>query len=128
MPQNVTRILVVDDDIDIRELIPTVLKPHGYECITASTAAEALEKFTDDIGLVITDLNMPSDGISLIKSLREISQVPIIILTAYRRKYSSQLEQFGYIAWLTKPIEFKSLLDIVKLELGRGPAAGTRAA
>jgi DNA-binding response OmpR family regulator len=119
MQESTTRILVVDDDLDIRQLIPTVLKSSGYACVTAGNAAEGLERFTQDISLVITDLNMPSDGISLIKSLREISQVPIIILTAYRKKYVQELDQIGYIAWLTKPIEFKSLLDLVKLELGR---------
>ena len=122
MQHNATKILVVDDDLDIRELIPTVLKTNGYQCVTASNAAEALQRFTQDIALVITDLNMPSDGISLIKSLRQISEVPIIILTAYRKKFTEQLDEIGYIAWLTKPIEFKSLLDVVKLELGSSAA------
>lgn len=120
MQENNRQILVVEDDRDVRNMVSMVLKNNGYECATASNAAEGVERFTDDIRLVITDLNMPGGGIVLIKSLRQIREVPMIILTGYHKQYSEQLDQFGYITWLTKPIEFASLLNLVKMELNRG--------
>jgi DNA-binding response OmpR family regulator len=121
MQENNAQILVVEDDRDIRNIVSTVLKKNGYECVTASTAAEGIERFAENIRLVITDLNMPGDGISLIKSLRDIREVPMIILTGYHKQYAERLDQFGYITWLTKPIEFTSLLNVVKMELKRSP-------
>ena len=121
MQENAPQILVVEDDRDIRSIVSTVLKNNGYECATASGAAEGLARFTEDIRLVITDLNMPGDGISLIKSLRQVREVPIIILTGYHKQYADRLDQFGFITWLTKPIEFTSLVDVVKMELKRSP-------
>ena len=129
MPDSTAQILVVEDDRDIRNLVSTVLEKNGYRCATASTAAEGLQRFTQDIRLVITDLNLPGDGIALIKSLRAVREVPLVILTGYHKQYADRLDQFGYITWLTKPIEFTSLLNVVKLELKRGalrPALAVR--
>jgi DNA-binding response OmpR family regulator len=119
MQESATQILVVEDDRDIRNIVSTVLKKNGYECVTAATTAEALQRFTENIQLVITDLNLPGDGVALIKSLREIREVHIIILTGYHKQYAERLDQLGYITWLTKPIEITSLLDLVKMELTR---------
>ena len=119
MQDTASQVLVVEDDREIRNLISTVLEKNGYRCATASTTAEGLERFTEDIRLVITDLNMPGDGVALIKSLRDIREVPLVILTGYHKQYAERLHQFGYITWLTKPIEFTSLLEVVKMELMR---------
>jgi DNA-binding response OmpR family regulator len=114
------QILVVEDDRDIRNIVSAFLKNNRYECITANSAAQGLEKFTDDIRLVITDLNLPGDGIALIKALRRLREVPMVILTGYHKQYAERLDQFGYITWLTKPIEFTTLLDVIKMEMKRG--------
>ena len=119
MLEHTTQILVVEDDRDIRNIVSTVLKTNGYECATAGTAADALQRFTENIRLVITDLNLPGDGVTLIESLRKIRDVPIIILTGYHKQYAERLDHLGYITWLTKPIEITSLLDLVKMELTR---------
>jgi two-component system OmpR family response regulator len=119
MRENNSQILVVEDDRDIRNIVSTVLRNNGYECVTAGTASEGIRAFTENIKLVITDLNMPGDGISMIRSLRAIRAVSMIILTGFHKDYAEQLDQFGYITWLTKPIEFASLLDLVKVELNR---------
>jgi two-component system KDP operon response regulator KdpE len=119
MQDNTPVILVVEDDRDIRNLMSAVLQKNGYLCSTASTSIEALHRFTDDIQLVVTDLNLPGDGVALIKSLRQIREVPLVIVTGFHRQYADRLDALGHITWLTKPIEFTSLLNIVKLELER---------
>lgn len=84
MPRNV---LVVDDEVLIRQIISIILKSAGYKVIEAVNGNDALSKMTDkDFGLVITDLRMPGmDGIEFIKQLRSESahrSVPIIMLTS----------------------------------------------
>lgn len=79
------KVLVVDDDPFVRDLIASILLDGGYEVLTAGDGAEAAAMFgaTSGIGLLISDMNMPGlDGLGLIKVIRGAgADVPIIILT-----------------------------------------------
>jgi DNA-binding response OmpR family regulator len=118
-------ILVVDNDESIVEILCLMLVKHGYQCVAASTCDEGLRQFGSNIRLVITDLNMPGDGVSMIKSIRSVSKVPIVIVSAFQPQYSGRLRATSNMSWLPKPIEFDSLLNLVDLALtqNRSPRA-----
>lgn len=81
-------ILLVDDELDYRLLIRTVLMSRGCDVVLAENGQEALEKIKDQkVDLVITDIYMPvMDGIKMSRALRQIpeyEQVPILYLSGY---------------------------------------------
>ena len=78
------RILVVDDEQDIRELLKFYLNKEGYEVIEAANGEEALTIFENEyIDLGIIDVMMPKmDGFELVESMKEFKDVPCIMLTA----------------------------------------------
>ena len=78
------RILVVDDEKEIRDLIEIYLKNDGYEVIKASCGAEALEVVSkEDIDLLVLDIMMPGiDGMELCRLIRKNSNIPILMLSA----------------------------------------------
>jgi len=84
--QSDTKILVVDDDPFVREMLATILQASGYGVETAEDGLAALKKYSGGSGihLIISDMNMPEmNGMELIKKLRQGgSEVPIIILTS----------------------------------------------
>lgn len=79
------KILVVDDDKEIAQLLEIYIKNEGYEPVSAYNGKEALTKLhtTPDIGLMILDIMMPEmSGIEVIKEVRKDSELPILILSA----------------------------------------------
>lgn len=79
------KILVVDDDKEIAQLLEIYIKNEGYEPISAYNGREALTKLNTnpDIALMILDIMMPEmDGIEVIKKVRKDSQLPILVLSA----------------------------------------------
>lgn len=78
------RVLVVDDDPDIRNLLKRFLQARGREILTAEDGEQALGVFTaEDLDLVIRDINLPKlDGWEVLAKMRETSDLPVIILTA----------------------------------------------
>ena len=78
------KVLVVDDEKDIRELINFYLNKEGFEVLEASNGEEALEIFENEyIDLGIIDVMMPvMDGFELVENLKEFKDVPVIMLTA----------------------------------------------
>jgi CheY-like chemotaxis protein len=81
------RLLVVDDDPFVLEMLVIVLEEEGYAVEAAGNGGDALEAFGrhPDIGLVLTDMNMPGmDGLELTREIRRRSvDVPILLLTAH---------------------------------------------
>ncbi|TAN44758.1 MAG: response regulator [Nitrospirae bacterium] len=82
-----TKILLVDDDGFVREMLGMILEAHGYEVVTAEDGTEALSKLAGDNGfkLVVSDMNMPkTNGLELVREVRKNGNtVPIIILSAF---------------------------------------------
>ena len=78
------RILIADDEKEIRSLLRLYLENDGYEVVEAADGAEALEKMAGgDIDLCLLDIMMPKiDGFHVLRKLRETSRIPVIIISA----------------------------------------------
>ena len=104
-----TRIMVVDDDKEIREVISVLLSNENFEVIEAASGEDALELLTANVDLIILDVMMPGiSGYRVSRMIRESSNVPILFLTA--RTQSSDLV-LGYSSggddYLAKPFSKK---------------------
>src|SRR5918995_4603897 len=119
------RILVVDDEPQLIRVLRTGLKSHGYDIRAAADSLAGLEMFTDwHPDLVITDLAMPNvDGLEFCRRLREISQVPIIVLSAKgEEKTKVEALDIGADDFVTKPFGIDELLARVRASLRRANA------
>ena len=116
------RILVVDDESQIARVLRTGLKTHGYDVRVASDGVSALETFNDwRPDLVVTDLAMPNlDGLELCRRLREVTQIPIIVLSV-RGEEKTKVEALdaGADDYVTKPFGMDELLARVRAQLRR---------
>jgi len=118
-------ILVVDDEPQITRVLRTSLSAQGYEIRVANdgeTALEIAKDFAPD--LVITDLAMPNmNGIELCRHLRQVSQVPILVLSV-RGEERSKVEALdsGADDYITKPFSTAELLARIRAALRRAPA------
>ncbi|MDO5156809.1 MAG: response regulator transcription factor [Eubacteriales bacterium] len=115
------KILVADDAKDIREMLRIMLEDAGYDVILASNGNEAIERFTEDVNLVILDIMMPKcNGIDACAKIRERNEVPVLFLTA-KSAESDMVEGFeaGGDDYMTKPFSFTELMLRVKALLKR---------
>ncbi len=116
------KILIVEDDPDISKILKDQLELDGYDVETAASGKEGLEKFNKFLpDLIILDLNLPDiDGLRVCKTLREKSNIPIIMLTV-RDSISDKLRGFecGADDYVTKPFEFLELAARIKVHLAR---------
>lgn len=118
----VNKILVVDDEKEIRNLIEIYLKNEGYEVIKARDGEEALEILEkEDIHLIILDIMMPKiDGIEVCKRVRENLSIPILMLSAKSEDMDKiQGIMTGADDYLTKPFNPLELSVRVKAILRR---------
>jgi len=117
-----SRILLVDDDVDILRILEDNLKLDGYEVTAASTGRAALKSFSQTKpDMVILDLTLPDvDGIQICLSIREKSDVPIIMLTARDRIPDKVLGlETGADDYMVKPFDYLELAARVKACLRR---------
>ena len=107
------RLLIVDDEMRIRELIKKYAKFEGYEVDEAADGMEALEKCrSNDYDLVILDIMMPElDGFSVCRELRKNRPVPVIILSARGEEYD-RIHGFelGIDDYVVKPFSPRELM------------------
>jgi two-component system, OmpR family, response regulator len=117
-----SRILVVDDDPHIRELVRVFLERDGFDVIEAADGVDALAKLeTARADLVILDIMMPNmDGWELCRRLRQSGDFPLLILTA-KGETSQKIKgfQLGTDDYLVKPFESAELMARVKALLKR---------
>lgn len=116
------RILIVDDEKEIRDLIDIYLKGEGYETIKAENGAEALNMLSNnDVDLIILDIMMPKvNGIEACLKIREEREMPIIMLSAKSEDMDKILGlNTGADDYLTKPFNPLELVARVKSQLRR---------
>jgi len=112
-------ILVVDDTRSMRTMVAGVLVRAGYSVEEAGDGIEALEIARKRVfDLVVTDHNMPRmDGVTLVRSLRELSEYDAVALIILSTEAGSALKAqgraAGATAWMTKPFDPEKMLDIV---------------
>jgi two-component system, OmpR family, alkaline phosphatase synthesis response regulator PhoP len=122
------KILVVDDEKDILELIDYNLSKNGYRVKTVTTGEDALELIKEnDYDLIILDLMLPGvDGFDICKTIKadkQKSSIPIVMVTAKSEEADKVAGlEIGADHYVTKPFSPRELLAIVKATLRRRPA------
>lgn len=112
-------VLVVDDDVDIRESLEMALGAHGYSAIMAEDGAEALATLRDGTRpcLILLDLMMPGmNGIEFRAAQtreRDLSEIPVVVITGAGKLADDNTETLG-VEIMRKPIELKTLISTVK--------------
>lgn len=115
------KILIIEDDQDIRESVRILLEGEGFSIEEATNGVEGLAKMSSDINLVILDIMMPGiSGIKTCEEIRKSSYVPILFLTA---KSSESDKLLGFMAggddYLIKPFSYAELFARIKALLRR---------
>ncbi|MDE6025652.1 MAG: response regulator transcription factor [Lachnospiraceae bacterium] len=115
------KILIVDDEVMITELLSDHLGDEGYEIYIANSASRALELLPKNPDLIILDINMPEmDGLELCKTIRDHVSCPILFVTA-RITEQDKINglQYGGDDYITKPFSLKELSARVAAHLRR---------
>lgn len=119
-------ILVVDDEQGIRDIIKEYLIQEDFEVIEAIDGVDGLNKFKNhDIALVVLDVMLPKmDGWKVCREIREISKVPVVMLTARGEEYDKLFGfELGVDDYIVKPFSPKELLARIKAILIRSNVA-----
>lgn len=126
------KVLVVEDDEDVRLMLSTFLASKGYAVNSAGTAAEGVSVADETCpALIIMDLGLPDDdGLSAARSIRSnvgCSSITIIILTGYDTlQFRTEAVEAGCVGYMVKPIDPEQLLETVRLLTGPGETEGVR--
>jgi DNA-binding response OmpR family regulator len=125
----VQRILIVDDEPDLTELLNFQLRYSGFEVATAGGGRAAFTLFQQGVfDLVVSDIRMPNgDGLELLRSIRKSERpgVPVILMTGFADTDAKGAEALGATAFLNKPFHLEELLEVVNAHL---PAARSEGA
>ena len=118
MAESKGKILVVDDEKSMREILQIFLKNEGYNVSVASNGAAAIEDIKKDIfDLIITDMNMPkASGLDLLKSAKQISpDIIVVIITAFGSTDSAvEAMKLGAYDYIQKPFQMDEIRIVVK--------------
>jgi len=111
-------ILVVDDELSMREFLAILLEREGYSSITAASGAEALNILEkSDVDLVISDINMPGlDGIGLLEKIKSFSpDTAVLMITAFSTtEQAVEAMKFGAYDYISKPFKVDEIKLLVK--------------
>lgn len=116
------RVLVIDDDVNICELIRLYLEKDGYEVLTVYNGKKGIDSFSEFTpNLVVLDIMLPgADGWQVCREIRKISNIPIIMLTAKGETFDKVLGlELGADDYMVKPFEPKELVARIKAVLRR---------
>ncbi len=115
-------IQIIEDDISVKKLLEITFKEYDFDSITSENKKNAMMMFLSySPDLLIVDLGLPDgDGKDLIKQIREISKIPIIVLSArHDEKEIIKALDFGADDYITKPFSVNELLARIRVNLRR---------
>ena len=121
-PSNMERILIVDDDADLYQLVREFLQPEGFQVEAAYDGPRGLERaLSGDYGLVVLDVMLPEmGGLDVLRNLRQKSNVPVLILTARGEDVDRIVGlEIGADDYLPKPFNPRELLARMRAILRR---------
>ena len=125
-------VLVVDDSIDNLTMISLDLQQNGYRVATATNGEEAVKVASmTNPDLILMDLAMPGiDGLESTRQIRlteELKDIPVIALTAFSTAgFRRAAHQTGFDGYLTKPVDFQRLHDLISRLIGLSKSSRTR--
>jgi len=115
------RILVADDDEDIREILQDSLGSYGYVVETAASGREALQKLEQRTydGMLLDILMPDMDGLEVLREVRQrFPSLPVVMMTAIAREAAAQAVEAGAQAYVLKPFDAAQLKRIVERWFG----------
>jgi len=110
------RVLVADDESNMRRVLEAILRREGYDVVTAANGLDAVSEMNRDIRTMITDLKMPGlDGMGLLRRLQQdYPEVPVVMITAHGSVESAvEAVKLGAFDYLEKPFEQEQIRQIV---------------
>ena len=113
------RVLIVEDDADLRAVVTTILEGEGYAVLEAVHGLDALEKLraVRDVCLILLDLYMPAMNGWTFRDIQTkdpaIADIPVVVMTA-DADAARHAAGLGVLAAMTKPIDFDRLLDLLE--------------
>ena len=112
------KILVVDDELRIREIIREYAEFNGFQVVQAEDGMEAVEKVrNENFDLIVMDIMMPKlDGYSACKEIKKIKEIPVIMLSARGEEYD---KLFGFEDYVVKPFSPKELMARIRAVINR---------
>ena len=128
LPLAMPKILLLEDEPDLREMLCETLQMAGYEVTTAGDGEDGLQKLSElnGVALIVTDLKMPRlNGLQFMAAVRKLQlkqEPPIVVMTAYsQQKVIDEGKKLGIAAWIVKPVKRDILLTTLSRVLGRKP-------
>ena len=116
------KILVVDDDEAVRNLVQRILEEAGYDVVTASNGQQALEKVSQPgLSLILLDIIMPGlDGFEVLERIRQYENIPVIMLSGIR-EVTTKIDTLtlGADDYIAKPFSKAVLLARIQAKLKR---------
>ena len=125
-----SKLLLVDDDVELTELLSSLLTLEGFDVQTANNGLEALQKLDESHELVLLDVMMPKlNGIETLKEIRKVSNVPVMMLTARGEDIDRVLGlELGADDYLPKPFNDRELIARIKAILRRSASPSNNTA
>lgn len=116
-----SKLLLVDDDVELTELLSSLLTLEGFDVQTANNGLEALQKLDESHELVLLDVMMPKlNGLDTLKEIRKVSNVPAMMLTARGEDIDRVLGlELGADDYLPKPFNDRELVARIRAILRR---------
>ncbi|WP_118775365.1 response regulator [Haemophilus haemolyticus] len=125
-----SKLLLVDDDVELTELLSSLLALEGFDVQTVNNGLEALQKLDESHELVLLDVMMPKlNGIETLKEIRKVSNVPVMMLTARGEDIDRVLGlELGADDYLPKPFNDRELIARIKAILRRSASPSNNTA
>lgn len=124
--KSVPKLLLLEDEEDLREMVCETLQMAGYEVTTAGDGEEGLQKLRElnDLHLILTDLKMPKmNGLQFMAAVKKLGlakEPPLVVMTAFsQQKVIDEGKKLGVAAWIVKPVKRDMLLTTLSRVMTR---------